>query len=155
MKEYKNEQIIVYWYPELCTHPGTCLRLLPEVFSLKRRPWIDINGSTPERIMRAVDACPSGALRYSLPEGSSVDPALACGTGNIDYKKENREIVKIRVTPNGPFLVEGNVELIGVDGELIKEDCKMALCRCGLSKNHPFCDGAHRKQGWTEPPREE
>ncbi|MDD2484278.1 MAG: (4Fe-4S)-binding protein [Eubacteriales bacterium] len=144
MKDYKNKDITVHWLPELCTHPGTCLRLLPEVFSLGSRPWINVDGSTPEKIMRAIDECPSGALRYSLPEGSSVDPNEACGVGNLAFKKPSEEPVKIKVIKNGPLLIDGNVILIDSAGEIIKEDCKMALCSCGRSKNPPFCDGTHR-----------
>ncbi len=150
MKEYKNDQIIIHWSPEVCTHPGLCLRLLPEVFSLGKKPWINVNGSTPEKIISAIDQCPSGALRYSLPEGSTVDPNAACGIGNINYKKSGVEPVKIKVSKNGPLFIEGEAILIGSDGNTIKEDRKMSLCRCGLSKNPPFCDGAHHTHGWKE-----
>lgn len=84
MKEYKNDHLIVYWSPELCTHPANCLRLLPEVFNVRKRPWININAAEPEAIIQAIDQCPSGALKYSIPEGSKVNPQLACGVGNIN-----------------------------------------------------------------------
>lgn len=150
MKKYENEQITVYWFPEICTHPGICLRLLPDVFNNRRRPWVDVNAASPEEIIHAIDECPSGALRYSLPPGSTVDPALACGVGNIDYRKPGKDTVTIKVSKNGPFILEGHARLTDCDGNLIKEDCKMALCRCGLSKNQPFCDGAHLRQNWEE-----
>lgn len=145
MKEYKNDQIIVHWFPELCSHPGTCLRLLPEVFNLDQRPWTNVNAAAPEEIIRTVDKCPSGALRYSLPEGSKVDAKLANGVGNINFEKSHPAVVKIRVT-NGPILIEGPALIIDLDGKPIKEGSKMTLCSCGLTKNRPFCDGAHRKQ---------
>ena len=149
-KEYKNEQIVVHWFPELCTHPGTCLRLLPEVFDNRRRPWVDVNAANPEAIMRTIDECPSGALRYSLPEGSAIDPALACGVGNLNYRRAEQKPVTIKVSKDGPFVVEGHTILSDCEGNIIKEDCKMALCRCGLSKNQPFCDAAHLRQGWKQ-----
>ena len=148
MKEYKNNHVIVHWFPELCAHPGTCLRLLPEVFNLKQRPWVNVNAAEPEDIISTIDKCPSGALRYSLPEGSKVDPQIANGVGNIDFEKSNPAAVKIRVNANGPLLIEGPTVVIGLDGKPLKEGSKMALCRCGLSGNRPFCDGAHSKQGW-------
>lgn len=148
MKEYRNDDIIVYWFPELCAHPGICLKLLPEVFDLNRRPWIDVNAAEPQAIIATIDQCPSGALRYSLPEGSRVDSDLAGGVGSINFERANPAAVKIKVTADGPLLVEGPAVLVGPDGEVLKEGGRMALCRCGLSHNRPFCDGEHRRQGW-------
>ncbi len=58
--------------------------------------------------------------------------------------------VKITIRPNGPYLVEGEVELMDVTGEKIDTSDKprIALCRCGASVNKPFCDGAHSKIGF-------
>jgi uncharacterized Fe-S cluster protein YjdI len=148
VKEYKNDNIIVYWFPELCAHPGICLRLLPKVFNLQQRPWVNVNAAEPEEIIRTIDKCPSGALRYSLPEGSKVDAQIAKGVGNIDFEKSNPAVVKIKVSTNGPLLVEGPAVVIGDDGQPLKEGGRMSLCRCGHSANSPFCDGSHSKIGW-------
>ncbi|WP_209124003.1 CDGSH iron-sulfur domain-containing protein [Alkalihalobacillus sp. BA299] len=53
-------------------------------------------------------------------------------------------MVTIKVNDNGSLRVTGNVEL--VDGEVNKIETKetFSLCRCGLYKNKPFCDGAHK-----------
>src|SRR5579872_4283122 len=69
---------------------------------------------------------------------------------------------KISVTKNGPYLVTGEAPVsflnIGVDDQGLSvqwvegkaipapENCK--LCRCGESKNKPFCDGTHRTIGF-------
>lgn len=150
MKEYRyeNEQLIVHWYPELCSHPGICLKTLPQVFDVNKSPWININAAEPEEIISCIDKCPSGALRYSLPEGSRVNPHKATGVGSLNYEQANPAIVKIRVVANGPLLIEGPAVAINFDGKTLKEGAKMVLCRCGLSANRPFCDGEHRKQGW-------
>lgn len=149
MKEYKNSQIIVHWFPEICAHPGICLKKLPEVFNLNKRPWVNVDGATPEEIIEVIDQCPSGALKYSLPEGSQVDPKIASGIGNINFEKTHPATVKIRVKANGPLLIEGSSVVFGIDGKMLREGAKLSLCRCGLSKNRPFCDGAHKKQGWN------
>lgn len=148
MKEYKNDNIIIHWFPELCAHPGICRRILPEVFNPQRRPWVNVNAAEPEEIINCIDKCPSGALRYSLPEGSKVDPAKTRGVGNLGFERSNPDAVKIRVSPNGPLLVEGETVIIGTDGKPVKEGARAALCRCGLSRNRPLCDGTHSKQGW-------
>jgi len=85
VKEYKNQDIIVYWYPDKCSHAGKCWGELPEVFDVRKRPWVNLSGSNAKEIIRTVDKCPSNALQYSLPEGSSVDPNIAQGPGSKDY----------------------------------------------------------------------
>ncbi|MEW9503014.1 CDGSH iron-sulfur domain-containing protein [Jeotgalibacillus marinus] len=49
---------------------------------------------------------------------------------------------KIKVLDDGPLLVKGDVEITDADGNVFKQ--KGALCRCGHSKNKPFCDGSHQ-----------
>lgn len=61
--------------------------------------------------------------------------------------------VKITVKPNGPLLVEGMVEIINSDGQLIVQDTTKkatAFCRCGRSARKPFCDGTHSRTGWNQ-----
>jgi len=51
---------------------------------------------------------------------------------------------KIRIKPNGPIIVQGNLRLEDADGNLLKEDSELYLCRCGNTKNPPYCDGSHK-----------
>ncbi|HRF60143.1 MAG TPA: (4Fe-4S)-binding protein [Fimbriimonadaceae bacterium] len=62
IKEYSNGEVTVVWNPALCIHSGRCVRGLPAVFDVKRRPWIDVMASDSESIVRQVGQCPSGAL---------------------------------------------------------------------------------------------
>src|SRR5664279_2520095 len=69
---------------------------------------------------------------------------------------------KIMITKDGPYLVSGNLPIdkqiiaIGEEGEPEKwvkgknvpSNKPCALCRCGESKNKPFCDGTHAKVGF-------
>ena len=52
----------------------------------------------------------------------------------------------IMVRPNGPLICKGDtaITLLNEDDEVILKDNEFALCRCGLSKNKPFCDGTHK-----------
>jgi CDGSH-type Zn-finger protein len=64
--------------------------------------------------------------------------------------------VKIRMRPNGPFLVEGPISLTDSDGNEFTIDAgkpAIALCRCGASANRPFCDGAHKSCGFDSDER--
>ena len=59
--------------------------------------------------------------------------------------------VKITIRPNGPYLVEGEVELIDVNGTRIDTSSRgprIALCRCGASVTKPFCEGTHSTIGF-------
>jgi len=146
MREYTNKDIIVYWFPELCAHPGICLRTLPEVFCVDPRPWADVDAAEPAEITSCIDKWPSGALRYCVPEGSSVDPSLAHGPGALDDLANISASVKIKATYNGPYLVEGPVEIIGAEGRALYGGERVALCSCGHTKNCPFCDGSHNRR---------
>lgn len=59
--------------------------------------------------------------------------------------------VKITALTDGPLEVSGDVEILAADGTVIKETDKSYLCRCGHSAKKPFCDGAHKKEGFTAP----
>jgi len=57
----------------------------------------------------------------------------------------------IKVCRNGPFLVEGEVKLVDLQGNafpVAADKPAIALCRCGHSANRPFCDGAHKAVGF-------
>ena len=59
--------------------------------------------------------------------------------------------ITIRCRKNGPFLVEGKVTLVDHEGNaftLNPDKPSVALCRCGVSANRPFCDGAHGRAGF-------
>lgn len=60
-------------------------------------------------------------------------------------KKES--LLKIKVMPNAPLLVEGTVELTLTDGTTVVKT-NPHLCRCGASHNKPYCDGSHAKIGF-------
>ncbi len=62
-------------------------------------------------------------------------------------KKTEKPSVTIKLFKDGPYLVEGKVNIVGLDGT-VKEYEDPHLCRCGGSSNKPFCDGSHNKIGF-------
>src|SRR5436309_14886651 len=56
----------------------------------------------------------------------------------------------IRPEPNGPLVVEGVETFENSRGEPVKVRRVMRLCRCGNSRNKPFCDGTHGTAGWND-----
>ena len=57
----------------------------------------------------------------------------------------------ITLAENGPLLGAGPAELVSGTGRTLDRCDKTALCRCGQSANKPYCDGTHRKVGFTAP----
>lgn len=64
--------------------------------------------------------------------------------------KEQFVDVKIKVSDDGPYLVEGPVDLSDGQGSSLADQSRkvIALCRCGRSSNKPYCDGTHSKEGF-------
>jgi CDGSH-type Zn-finger protein len=56
--------------------------------------------------------------------------------------------VTIEIIKNGPYIVNGQVELKDADGRAYPAKDRVALCRCGASTTKPFCDGTHSKIGF-------
>jgi CDGSH-type Zn-finger protein len=59
--------------------------------------------------------------------------------------------VVVTVAVDGPYLLSGSTEIRNAEGQVVKTVTKTALCRCGHSENKPFCDGSHRRVGFTDP----
>ena len=56
--------------------------------------------------------------------------------------------VTIEARPNGPYIVNGSIELRDTNGNVLSTQTRTVLCRCGASTKKPFCDGTHSKIGF-------
>jgi uncharacterized Fe-S cluster protein YjdI len=130
---YANDKIEVTWEPRLCIHVKNCVRL-NSVFDPDARPWVNVDGADPDEIAAAVRSCPTGALHFRRLDGGE--------------QEADSEETRIDPRPNGPLFVRGHVRVLDGDGHVIREDTRVALCRCGSSANKPFCDGSHRRVGF-------
>jgi CDGSH-type Zn-finger protein len=134
--EYRGKKITIYDDRAICAHSGRCSDNLAAVFKYGAEPWIDPDGGGVEAIIETVRKCPSGALSYAL--GDVEAPPLERNPG-------------ITVTKDGPYAVVGRIALTGqAAGEEIAATECYALCRCGGSKNKPFCDGTHWSIGFRD-----
>jgi uncharacterized Fe-S cluster protein YjdI len=131
---YANEAIEVQWEPKLCIHVRNCVRGLPQVFDPDARPWVIVDAASADQVAEAVLTCPTGALHFRRLDGGPQEAAA--------------EPPAVEPRPNGPLFVRGHVRIVDADGRLIREDTRVALCRCGASGNKPFCDGSHRRIGF-------
>jgi len=58
--------------------------------------------------------------------------------------------VKITIRPNGSAKVEcAKAEIVMIDGSTVMKEGAFSLCRCGQSRNKPFCDGTHKECGFV------
>jgi len=130
-KDYLGEKITVHFNLNVCSHDGSCVRMLPEVFNINCRPWITPDNGDTEAIINVIKHCPSGALSYTLN-----------GKRHTDYYNGEP---KLRITKRGPLEFYGGIILKDDQGSKPETYDHYALCRCGHSKNKPFCDGKHLK----------
>lgn len=139
-KRYSNDEITVVWKPGQCIHSTKCWKSLLPVFDPRRRPWVDMTAATTERIMSAVDKCPSGALTYFANDAEE------------EQRFEEVSEVRAEVIPNGPLIIYGTLNVTDRDGNESVKSKTTAFCRCGQSKNKPYCDGSHVEARFTDEP---
>lgn len=135
-KEYRSDEITVTFDRGRCIHSAECVRGLPEVFDVGKRPWIQPSNSAPDAVAEVVARCPTGALQFVREDGGPAEPV----------PEENT----VTVAADGPLYVRGDVVLKEYDGTTVLEDTRVALCRCGESRNKPFCDNSHENSGFRD-----
>jgi CDGSH-type Zn-finger protein len=133
---YAGTRITIHDNRAICAHAGFCTDGLATVFRMREEPWIDANGASAEAIIETIRKCPSGALSYSIDK--------------VEYAAEHRPPC-VTVTDNGPYAITGGVELVDVAFGAGASREHYTLCRCGASKNKPFCDGSHWSIGLQDP----
>ncbi len=125
---YVGAEVTVYDNRGTCCHSGNCTDHLPGAFRANAEPFVDPNGASAQEIISIVRQCPSGALGYAV--------------NGVGYQGEDRPPA-IYVSQDGPYHVQGGITLEGEQRNAGASLEHYALCRCGHSKNKPFCDGSH------------
>jgi CDGSH-type Zn-finger protein len=132
LDSYRAKTITIHDNRSICAHAGYCTDGLKSVFKYKSEPWIDPAGDTVEAIIETINKCPSGALSYTL------------GSESGDQQREPA----ITVTKDGPYAVVGGAQLLEQSRAQGASTEHYTLCRCGGSRNKPFCDGTHWSIGF-------
>jgi CDGSH-type Zn-finger protein len=127
-QDYVGKQITIHDNRRLCAHAGQCTHGLASVWRMGEKPWIDPDGADVGAIVAVIEKCPSGALSYSI-DGQQTDTGA--------------EAAGVAVSANGPYHVTGSLTLDDPSRNTDDVPNRYALCRCGASKNKPFCDGSH------------
>jgi CDGSH-type Zn-finger protein/uncharacterized Fe-S cluster protein YjdI len=123
----KGRDVTIRFDASRCIHSRTCVLGHPEVYVPNvKGEWIHPDAASAEVVMHTALACPSGAIRVARNDGSSTS--------------DTHPVVNtVRVRENGPLAIEAELLIRGEP----QATPRATLCRCGQSKNKPFCDGAH------------
>lgn len=132
---YKGREITILDNRAVCSRDGSCYRMSPDVFIPSKFKWIKPDAAPRDEIVHTIHHCPSGSLSYM--EGDER---------RDDWGSEPM----IKIAKNGPFEIKGHIELCDDMGSKPESHEHYTLCRCGGSKNMPFCDGAHVSNGFSE-----
>ncbi|MFW6129384.1 MAG: CDGSH iron-sulfur domain-containing protein [Candidatus Aminicenantaceae bacterium] len=136
MDDYEGKDITIHDNRGVCSHREYCTDYAPKVFRRRVEPWIDPDAQNANETGRVIKMCSSGALSYTK------DGAL--------FKDWDNEPTVI-ISKGGPYEVQGYVELNDPDGNEPESKEHYTLCRCGHSKNKPFCDGNHWHVKFKDP----
>jgi CDGSH-type Zn-finger protein/uncharacterized Fe-S cluster protein YjdI len=137
VEEIEGEKLTLLYEGKKCIHSRFCVTGAPQVFLANvKGPWIRPDAMSVEALTEIAHVCPSGAIRYRRKDGA---PEEAPPPVNL-----------LAVREAGPYALRGDLNIDGVTGRY-----RATLCRCGASKNKPYCDGSHHDVGFAasgEPP---
>ena len=150
-RQYTNGEITVFWKPDACVHATICFIKLRKVFDPTKRPWVNMANGTTKEIAGICDECPTDALKWKWNKDlTKEDKEKMNTTPKTEEKVPEPSTTEILIIDNGPAIVKGNFNVKRGSGESIETANQIAICRCGGTKNHPFCDGSHLVNGFRE-----
>ncbi len=121
-----------------CIHSRFCVTWGPKVFIANvKGPWINPDNMPTDALVEIAHVCVSGAIRYKRKDG------------HPDEQPPPVNLISVR--ENGPYAIRADIRLDGAPAV----SHRLTLCRCGASKNKPFCDGSHNEIKFSasgEPP---
>lgn len=120
-----TDDITIRFDTKRCIHSRRCVLNAPRVFLANvEGPWLHPEEDTVEHLVQVAESCPSGAITYERHEGGAAECAP--------------EVNVLELRQNGPYAVRATLDIEG-QPPLIRA----TLCRCGKSRNKPFCDNSH------------
>jgi CDGSH-type Zn-finger protein/uncharacterized Fe-S cluster protein YjdI len=126
---YSTDKINVTWDKQRCIHAEECVHGLPNVFDPNEKPWIQPENASIDELTNVIKQCPTGALHYELKKEESTE--------------QPPEQNVITIEKDGPLYIHGEVVIRDMDENIVLKDTRVAMCRCGKSKNKPLCDNTH------------
>jgi CDGSH-type Zn-finger protein len=131
---FEGEDLLLTDDLSLCSKAGFCTNLWTNVWTLVEEEGED--DEAREQLVGMVHRCPSGRLVLrEVDADDDLEPELEPSIG---------------VQPNGPYWIRGRIPVESEDGTVWEVRNRMTLCRCGQSRNKPFCDGSHKIVGFRD-----
>lgn len=130
INQASTDEMVLDFDPKRCIHSRQCVLNAPQVFLANvEGPWLHPENDSVEHLVHVAMSCPSGAITYRRKDGGDEEPAP-----KINY---------IFIRENGPYAVGATLDIEGQAPMY-----RATLCRCGQSKNKPFCDNSHIEAGF-------
>jgi len=139
IEEHKTADGTLYFDGNKCIHSRNCVLNRPDVFVPNvEGEWIHPERASKDELHGLAENCPSGAIQF-VENGQKLHKPL---------------VNTLHIRENGPCALKAEIQM---DGES-ETQTRLTLCRCGASKNKPYCDGSHSAIGFVatgEPPVQE
>jgi CDGSH-type Zn-finger protein/uncharacterized Fe-S cluster protein YjdI len=127
----EGKDVAITFSGKRCIHARFCVLGAPTVFKANTPgEWIFPDTMPVEKLVAVAEACPSGAITYARKDGKPDEQAPPVNVA--------------RIRENGPYAINAPMMLKGASIGF-----RAVLCRCGASKNKPFCDGSHKDAGFA------
>lgn len=127
----KGTRVVIRFDGSRCIHSRNCVLSHPDVFVPNvEGEWIHPDAVSPEEVALIARNCPSGAIRYERLDGGEPEPLPVVNL--------------VHVRENGPLAFNATARVAGAEPQL-----RVTLCRCGQSKNKPYCDNSHKAAGFA------
>jgi CDGSH-type Zn-finger protein/uncharacterized Fe-S cluster protein YjdI len=126
----RSDDIEISFDLQRCIHSRSCVLNAPTVFLANvEGPWLHPETDTVEHLVHVAQSCPSGAISYRRLDGGPEEAAPKVNTINLRQ--------------NGPYAFHATLNIDEQDVSY-----RATLCRCGKSRNKPFCDNSHIEAGF-------
>ena len=127
----RGSKVTIRFDARRCIHSRHCVLDRPDVFVPNvQGAWIHPDRASADEVLEIAHNCPSGAIQCEAADGPALERAPIVNT--------------VRVRENGPLAIRAPIALDGVP-----QGYRLTLCRCGQSRNKPYCDGSHTAAGFT------
>jgi CDGSH-type Zn-finger protein/uncharacterized Fe-S cluster protein YjdI len=131
VENIEGKDLTLIYEGKKCIHSRFCVTGAPAVFLANvKGPWIHPDAIAVDALVEIAHICPSGAIRYRRKDGKPDESAPPVNL--------------IAIREAGPYAARGALRIAGQTGQF-----RATLCRCGASKNKPYCDGSHHEIGFS------
>ena len=127
---YEGEAVTITIRGARCIHSRNCVLGRPDVWVPNAEgAWVHPDAAPVDVVAAIAQSCPSGAIHYERHDGGTQEQAPMVNT--------------VRLRENGPLAIHAELSVAGN-----RSSCRATLCRCGASRNKPYCDGSHHEAGF-------